>query len=375
MSPQPEAEVLIAGGGLAGSAAAIQLARAGRRVVSLERSTAAHDKVCGEFLSAEALGYLAGLGVDLAALGAVPIRAVRLAGVTRALPFRAMSLTRCRLDEELLRLAAAAGATVRRGCRVQALTPCGTVWRAQLENDVVEARAAFLATGKHDVAGHPRPPGKQPNLVGFKMYFRLAESQSAVLQECVELSLYRGGYAGLQPVEGGAANLCCLIDRAVLRRLGGGWANLLAAMQQQCPELRERLTGARPLLEKPLAIAAIPYGYVRAGAAADGLWLLGDQAAVIPSFTGDGMSIALHSGCLAAAMYLEGAASSLYHQQLHEELSRQVALATTLSRALVWPGTQRLMASAAALWPGLIETLAQRTRIAHPVLDRASRPA
>ncbi len=35
------------------------------------------------------------------------------------------------------------------------------------------------------------------------------------------------------------------------------------------------------------------------------MWALGDQAAVIPSFTGDGMSIALHSGCLAAAMYLQ----------------------------------------------------------------------
>jgi flavin-dependent dehydrogenase len=177
----------------------------------------------------------------------------------------------------------------------------------------------------------------------------------------VELMLYRGGYAGLQPVEAGAANLCCLVERAELQRLGGRWENLLGAMQQECELLRERLQGAKALLAKPLAVSAIPYGYVRK--TNDGVWSLGDQAAVIPSFTGDGMSIALHSGSLAAAMYLRAETAERFQQQLRGELSQQVALATMVSRGLVWGPSRNVFTVAVRLWPNVLGAAARRTRI------------
>ncbi|MGD0647463.1 MAG: FAD-dependent oxidoreductase, partial [Acidobacteriaceae bacterium] len=131
------AEVVVVGGGLAGSAAAIRLARAGRDVVVIERSPHAQHKVCGEFLSREALNYLELLGLQATSFGAVPIGAVRLACKGQRseakLPFQALSLTRRRLDEELLRLAVEAGARVLRGCQVRALERDGTRWRAVLE--------------------------------------------------------------------------------------------------------------------------------------------------------------------------------------------------------------------------------------------------
>jgi len=366
-----KAEVMVVGGGLAGSAAAIGLARAGRDVVLLERESQAQHKVCGEFLSQEALKYLNCLGVGVAGVGGVPIRAVRLAcqaGISEAeLPFRAMSVTRRRLDEELLLLAATAGVRVVRGCRVQGLERDGAGWRAVIDGAApVVAGAAFLATGKHDVRGRARPKGKQTDLVAFKMYWRLAPEQAAALEGHVELMLYRGGYAGLQPVEGGAANLCCLVKRVELQRLGGGWDRLLEAMRQQCGLLRERLLGAQALLERPLAVAAIPYGYVRD--TSDGVWALGDQAAVIPSFTGDGMSIALHSGCLAAAMYLQGQTAEQFQERLRGEISGQVAVATMVSRGLVWRPSRGVIMAAVGLWPGVLRVVAGRTRIEESVM-------
>ena len=361
-----KAEVVVVGGGLAGSAAAIGLARAGREVVLLERERCAQHKVCGEFLSREALNYLEVLGVGVAGVGGVPIRGVRLAcqaGVSEAeLPFRAMSVTRRRLDEELLQVAAAAGARVVRGCRVEGLEREGAGWRAAVEGaEPVWAEAAFLATGKHDVRGRTRPKGRQPDLVAFKMYWRLAPEQAAALEGHVELMLYRGGYAGLQPVEEGAVNLCCLVERVELQRLGGRWDHLLTAMQRECGLLRERLQGAEALLERPLAVAAIPYGYVRR--ASDGVWALGDQATVIPSFTGDGMSIALHSGCLAAAMYLRGETAERFQERLRGEVSGQVAVATMVSRGLVWRPSRRVLTAAVRVWPGVLRVVAGRTRI------------
>jgi len=362
-------DVLIAGGGLAGSAAAIVLARAGREVVLVERESKPQHKVCGEFLSQEALAYLHSLGVDAAALGAMPIHRVRLSGVGEvALPFAAMSLTRRRLDEALLQLATSAGATVVRGRRVQAIERADEDWSVRLDDaTALAAREVFVATGKHDLLGRARPRGKQSDLVAFKMYWQLAPEQAKQLDSCVELLLYRGGYAGLQAVEDGAANLCCLIQRAELQRLGG-WDNLLTAMQSDCPLLRERLQNAQPLLEKPLAIASIPYGYVRDHN--DGLWVLGDQAVVIPSFTGDGISIALHSGCLAAAMYLRGDPPNLFQQQLSSDLSRQVSFATTISRGLIWPPARGVFAAAVKLWPGLLGIVANKTRITPNALRR-----
>jgi flavin-dependent dehydrogenase len=278
-----------------------------------------------------------------------------------------MSVTRWRLDEELLQRAAAAGVRVVRGCRVQGLEREGAGWRAAVEGaEPVLADAAFLATGKHDVRGRARPKGKQADLVAFKMYWRLAPEQAAALEGHVELMLYRGGYAGLQPVEEGAVNLCCLVERAELQRLGGRWEHLLAAMQRECGLLRERLQGAQALLERPLAVAAIPYGYVRA--ASDGVWALGDQAAVIPSFTGDGMSIALHSGCLAAEMYLQGETAERFQERLCGEIAGQVALATMVSRGLVWRPSRRVFMAAVGLWPGVLRVVAGRTRIAEAVM-------
>ena len=359
-------DAVIVGGGLAGSAAAITLARAGRRVVLIEKESQAHHKVCGEFLSQEALVYLLALGVEVAALGAVPINSVRLAGrfgVSEALlPFASKALTRRRLDEELMGLAEQAGARVLRGCRVLSLDSAEEGWSAQLaDGSVVAAKAAFLATGKHDLRERPRPEGRQGDLIAFKMYWRLAPAQAAALEGHVELNLYRNGYAGLMPVEDGAVNLCCLVKRSEYLRLGARWDKLLAAMQQDCPHLQQRLQGAEPLLAKPLAIAAIPYGFVRERSG--GAWMLGDQAAVIPSFTGDGMSIALHSGRLAAAMYLGNETADSFQQRLYGELSSQVSLATVLSLAMVSEPRRTLVEAAVKVWPGILRQVAVRTRV------------
>lgn len=350
-------ETLVVGGGLAGCAAAITLAEAGRLVTLVEREATPKHKVCGEFLSGEALTYLPRLGVDVAALGAVPIDSVRLGASTLTrLPFQAMSLTRRTLDEALLQRACAAGVHVLRGQTVESLTND----RAELAGgDSIETESIFLATGKHDLRGHHRPAGRQGNLLAMKMYWRLSPGQTAALNGQVELILYPGGYAGLQPVEGGAANLCCLIERKTFRELGGRWEDLLAHMLGHVAHLGERLRGATPLLDRPLAVSSIPYGFVRQSS--EGFRHLGDQAAVIPSFTGDGMSIALHTGILAAQMHLAGASAEAFQRKANEDLHRCVMRATWLSLGLVQH--PRILAAAAGLWPGSLRLIARATRI------------
>jgi len=364
---------VIVGGGLAGGAAAAILARGGARPLVLEREAEPRDKICGEFLSTEAQAHLAALGLDLARLGGAPIGGVRLiAGERQAqarLPFAALGLTRRRLDAALLDHAEALGATVERGVTVRAVAAD----RLETSRGDLPAPTLLLASGKHDVRGARRASqaGVLGDMVGFKSYFRLAPAQLAALDGFVEVVLFDGGYAGLQRVEGDLANLCLVVRRPAFEAAGKTWAALLDRLLQE-PHLARRFGDAEPTSAKPFTVADIPYGFTHRGRGdIGGLYRLGDQAAVIPSFSGDGMSIALHSARLAAQAVAEGGPADAYHRRLRQDVGRQIALATWLQRrAQGWPGRH------AAVWalglvPAAIDRLAAWTRIPDVALRRS----
>ena len=362
-------EVLILGGGVAGCAASIALARKGRRVTLIEREATPCHKVCGEFLSGEALEDLHALGIDVASLGAVPIDHVRLAAATRAaeapLPFPAASLTRRALDTALIAEATAAGVRVERGRSVRGLARTASdVWQATLDDGATrEARTVFLATGKHDVRGHARPEDPQ-RWVAFMLYFRLARAQAAELARASELMLFPGGYGGIQPVEGGIANLCWVVQQRYLARVGNRWENLLARMQQDCPHLAMRLAGAEPLLARPIAVTHIPYGYIRR-TSDEGLYCIGDQAAVIPSFTGDGISIALHTARCAVAAYLAAEPAAVFQAKLRSALLAQMRLAEFAADGLNNSLARAVLPFCLRVWPGVMRVTAKLTRVTH----------
>ena len=365
------AEAIVIGGGPAGAALATLLARAGQSVTVVEREAGPHDKVCGEFISGEAAAYLAGLDLDLTSLGAVRIDRVRLAArgepAEAALPFPAFSLSRRRLDEALLGLAADAGAELLRGHRVKSLERSGERWRAVVGGGQdIEAETAFLATGKHDLRSRQRPPGVHGGLVGFKMHLRLEPAQAVAVEGVVELHLFPFGYAGLEPIEDGLANLCLVADLARLGR--PAFPELLGTIRRACPTLDRRLRGVEFLWLRPLAIAAIPYGHV--ASADDRLWRLGDQAAVIPSFAGDGLGIALHSAHAGAKAYLAGEGAGTFQRRLASDLGPRVKAAAMLSRLLVQPCAQEVAVGATRLRPQLLSAAAALTRIPERALDR-----
>jgi flavin-dependent dehydrogenase len=366
--PDLRAEVAVIGGGLAGASLAARLAGAGRDVLVIEREAGPHDKVCGEFLSREAVLYLSALGIDLAALGAVPIESLGLAAgrasVVTRLPFQAMSLSRRVLDEAVLAHAARSGARVLRGQRVMDAVSSGQGERLRLDGGTeVRAAVAMLATGKHDLRGHARPPGRQNDLIGFKMMYILAPRQAAAISGRVELMLFAGGYAGLQPVERGRANLCLLVQRDRFAAMGRSWPALLAAIGAETPALAERLDGARAEWTKPLTVAGLPYGLVVRKPPRDAFWRLGDQAAVIPSFSGDGMSIALHSARLAASAYLAGQGAEAFQARLAADIGAQVWRATWLSRIFVHRRPQHGLLATARLLPAALRLGAAMTRV------------
>jgi flavin-dependent dehydrogenase len=355
---------------VAGCAASIALARKGRTVTLIEREPTPRHKVCGEFLSGEALEDLHALGIDIASLGAVPINYVRLAASRRAaeapLPFPAASLTRKTIDTALIAAAFEAGVRVERGRSVRSLNRTGAnLWQATLEDGATyEAPTAFLATGKHDLRGHGRP--KDPHhWVAFKMYYRLSAAQAADLADASELTLYAGGYGGIQPVEDGMVNFCCVVQRSYFARAGLRWEGLLANMQRDCPHLAMRLEGAEPLADKPIAVTHIPYGYLRR-TTEEGLYCIGDQAAVIPSFTGDGISIALHTARSAAAAYLAAEPAQVFQPKLRSAMLPQMRLAEVAANGLNNAFARAVLPFCLRVWPGAMRMTARLTRVTQP---------
>ncbi len=371
MSARP-VENLVIGGGLAGSMMAIRLAAAGQPVTLIERARHAHHKVCGEFLSPEAVAYLHQAGVDPLALGAAIIRIVRLTSNKKsaqaALPFRALSLSRRVLDEALLLRAAESGCTIRRGISVENLNQQGCLHSIRLSNgESFLARTVFLATGKHDLRGFARPAGKQSDLVGFKMHWQLAPAQTRALRDVIELFLFPGGYGGISLVENEIANLCLVVRRSRIRALGG-WTELLASILRHNAAVRECLHGATPLWQRS------------AGHFTHSVWVScrPDYTPLVHRRPGRCHSV-LHRrwhGDRAPQRRTRRAdaprrrSSAEYHRELRNHLGNGMSGATVLSRLLVNGPGRGFAPHLLALFPSAMRWIAVSTRVPSHALVR-----
>jgi menaquinone-9 beta-reductase len=356
------AAALIVGGGPAGGAAAIGLARGGRETELIERSDGPHDVVCGGFLGWDALAALERLGLDPAALGARPIRNMRLISAKRSLeaplPRPAAALSRRTLDEALLAAAGEAGAEIRRGSTVRAADLA--VRRVRLDDEAeVEAGALILATGKHELRGAGRPLDISARPLGLRTALVPTQSLTAALDGAIELHLYDGGYAGLLLQEDGSANLCLSASRERLKQ-AGGIEPLIARLADELPAFAERLGQGQA--SGWSAVSGVPYGW-RASGTVEGVYRVGDQAAVIASLAGDGIAIALESGAAAARAIAAGVPAPEFQPRWARRARRPVGLAEVLRHSAEHSLARDAMMGLLGWFPSLAPLAAKLTRI------------
>lgn len=356
MTAEPAWDVVIRGGGVAGGAAALLLARRGYRALVLEEHRLPQDRVCGEFLSPEAIPILRRLGVAEAvtAAGASPIETAVICGaagrrVRIPLPAAGLGLSRRRLDGLLLQAAEEAGAVVRRGAlAVRWMADPGKGWTAlgARGEDLGRGRIAVDAAGKRadawgEGAGPRRPPPRRAGWVGIKAHFRGAAGGFGT----VALHSFPGGYCGTAPVEDGLMNACLVAAENRLRRAGGPDA-LFGAVLAACPSLAAQLAGAERVQPAFVCTAGLHYD---ANPRRAPVPRIGDAAGLITPLTGDGMAMALRGAELAVshleaclrgerpAAELEGAVRAALQSEfigrrgwgraLHELLTRPRAVA------------------------------------------------
>jgi flavin-dependent dehydrogenase len=365
-----ERRVLVAGGGLAGLAAAIAASSEGACVTLAEAGLFGRDKVCGEFLSPEVVADLDALGCGDAPheLGAVPVRSVALFGagdrrIDLSLPGApGLCVTRRALEGRLAASARARGVALLERCPVRALVARrdgGWGYRAgEAEGEAEAIVGAFGKRSPLDAELHlPRARAPEP-FSAAKAYFA---ASPAALEADVELFLVPGGYVGLNPVEGGRVGLCALFAGPPTRSF-----DALRDRFGRSPALAARLDrlGAP---EGPVhGLAKFGFGYqglaTRAGPGGSLALFAGDAARMMPSFTGDGMAVALRSGRLAAASLGDDDPARGYAARYEREFRRRFAVANALHGAFLSPWVFGVVAPLVRRWPAMAERLVSWTR-------------
>lgn len=289
-------DLIIIGGGPAGTSAAISAAHDGARVLLLERGRFPRHKVCGEFVSSESLDLLAAL-LDGAHVALLP-DAIRIAQARLFLDGRvletviqppAASIARLDLDAALWESAANAGVDTRQQTTVQSITGSGP-FRLTTSSGDLEARAVINASGRWSNLNAAENGTHCEKWLGVKAHFAEASPNPSV-----DLYFFDGGYCGVQPVEverpglEGRVNACAMVRAQV--------ASTLAEALARHPELRKRSRHWRPLSEP---VSTSPLIFRDPQPERDGVLMAGDAAGFVDPFVGDGISLALRSGTLAA---------------------------------------------------------------------------
>ncbi len=305
-------DLAIIGGGPAGTAAAITAARRGARVLLLERGRFPRHKVCGEFISPEGVALLAGLGLDELVFRAPRIAHARIfaeaAVAEAALSPAGAAISRYELDDALWRRATAAGADSRQQVEARAITGTGPFVIETTAGDF-SARAVVNASGRWSNLRRSRLARRQrEKWVGWKAHFRQADPAASV-----DLYFFAGGYCGVQPLGDGHVNACAMVR--------AGSANSMQQVLALQPRLSERSRAWQQVSE---TVATSPLVFAPPQAEEGGVLFAGDAAGFIDPFVGDGISLALRSGTMAAAALAGkrsvGEAAAIYRSQYEREL-------------------------------------------------------
>ena len=288
-------DLAIIGGGLAGCAAAVRVLQnaPNAKVLLLERGRYPRQKVCGEFLSSEGVAALRQIAVRSEPLqrllaAAITIQRARIHVAQRSAEFpvepAALSLSRSVLDSALWQHAIALGADCRTECNVGKMEGEGP-FHLRTGCGEFHARAVINASGRWSAISAARQqPKNGQHWIGLKAHYREREPE-----QCVDLYFFPHGYCGVQPAGENAVNVCAMVRADAATRLD--------QLFKLTPALAARSTRWTPLMEP---VATAPLIFHRPAPILRHLFNAGDAAGFIDPFSGNGMTLALQSGMLAA---------------------------------------------------------------------------
>ncbi|HLT80857.1 MAG TPA: NAD(P)/FAD-dependent oxidoreductase [Cyclobacteriaceae bacterium] len=302
---------VIIGGGLAGLVAAIQMARCAIPCLVIEKNQYPAHKVCGEYVSNEALPFLNSVSMLPGHFDRFPkiekflLSASGGKSVHLRLDMGGFGISRYCFDNHLYQIARAAGVEFRLNTTAQDTVFSDDQFTVSFGNETVRADVVIGAFGKRsrmDVS-LKRPFMDRPSpWVAVKYHV-----ETDFPEDTIALHNFQGGYCGVVRVEDGITNLCYLVKRSRLKASGSVTA-METTIAGENPWLDTLFAKCKRRFERPLVINEI--SFETKAPVEQHILMAGDAAGMIAPLCGNGMAMAIHSGKLAAEVagsYCRGA--------------------------------------------------------------------
>ncbi|WP_338763855.1 NAD(P)/FAD-dependent oxidoreductase [Bernardetia sp. ABR2-2B] len=322
-------QIAIIGGGLAGLACSIRLARKGIKVVLIEKNTYPFHKVCGEYISNEALDYVKSLGVNPFDFGAVALDKFWLSSpsgnkLELDLPLGGFGISRYTLDYELSKIATKEGVQIWEGTFVKDVNKemgngntkeelgLGNWELGNESNKLSETNKKRQAENKFLIEtsnGNIKSQvvigsyGKRSNLdnklqrdfssknfpyIGVKYHLKTDLMPNNV----IALHNFWRGYCGISRIEDDKFCFCYLSHKDNITDFKKV-ENIEKQLFTENPFLSKILKEAEFLYDKPEIINQVSFSPKKL--IEDDILMCGDSAGMITPLCGNGMAMALHS--------------------------------------------------------------------------------
>jgi len=304
-------EVIIIGGGPAGSSAAIYLARFGFDVCLIEKKIFPRETLCGEFLSGEVIKHLQNMGIDSQFLALSPnlIKSFKVffengKSFSGNFNFNAYAIKRSVFDQFMLQNAKLKGVEIFQPAEVKEIIKNNEIFTIKIKDQnsreiVLNSKILIAAYGKQNSLDSKLNRAFNRSKTGFNgIKFHIKKSCFNSFNK-EEIHLYTGKdlYCGINSVDNNTMTLCFLQNRK----------NPIS-YKQHLLELFNSNPAFNRILKKNFFNSFSDhkvYGtgniyFGRRNKVESGIIMIGDAAGMISPFSGDGIGMAFDSAKLAS---------------------------------------------------------------------------
>lgn len=317
-------DVIIVGGGPAGSACGILLAEAGLRVTICEKSSFPRDKICGECINPRNWTYFEILGIAHE-LRSLPLNKIETFRITNSsgsffdgeMPANAdkpfFSIARGVLDSILLKRAASSGATVLEKTPVREVYWKNgwnvVVWTAgsfqTLQSDILigaDGRNSIVARKMSDYHNRNGRIRSQTSQRDDRIGVQWHTTSQPSLGSSVQMFLFSTGYGGVVNLGDGRANVALVTTPQLAQLAKIDFTAFLSKTIFFNRSTRERLESLNPVNE---ILTAAPIKPTSHSSSHPFAYLVGDARQTVEPFTGEGILFALQDAYSAARSIAE----------------------------------------------------------------------
>lgn len=299
-------DVAIVGGGLAGLATSIQLAKAGHSVMLFEKDKYPFHKVCGEYISLESWNFLIDLGVPLAEMNPPVIDTLLLTapnGKTfkTKLPLGGFGISRYKLDSLLAGIAKQNGVHLAEETKVDDVAFDGN-FQVRFHGKQINSKVCCAAFGKRanlDIKWKRNfltaSDKRLDNYIAVKYHVKTNWTHNII-----GLHNFENGYCGISKIEGDEYCLCYMTKAEDLKSCDNSISQLEENILYKNPHLKKIFLTSEKCESFPVTISQINFN--KKTQVENHVIMIGDTAGMITPLCGNGMSIALHTSKIAATL-------------------------------------------------------------------------